>query len=122
FNEWLKELVATTQSLTWSKRALISFGFSILGWIFEYYSLLVLTQPFGFTLSFSQGLFILSILNLGIAVPVSLGNLGLYEGALTLGLSFYDVPLETALLISLLHHFLQVLAVTLLLQLYWILN
>ena len=47
------------------------------------------------------------LLNLGIAVPVTVGNLGIFEASLAFGLSRVGIPAEDSLAIATLEHFVK---------------
>ena len=55
----------------------------------------------------SRAVFLLCLLNLAIAVPVSLANVGAFEASIVFGLSTFGVPTATALAIATVHHALQ---------------
>jgi uncharacterized membrane protein YbhN (UPF0104 family) len=73
----------------------------------------VLCTALAFPLSLPQVVLALAALNVGISVPVSIANLGVYEAALAFGLSRSGMPLPTAVAIATLHHGLQLLGTNL---------
>ena len=59
-------------------------------------------------------MFVLFLLNVGIAVPITLGNIGTYEAALVVGLTLWGVETNEAVAVALSHHFVQVLSLVVL--------
>jgi uncharacterized membrane protein YbhN (UPF0104 family) len=83
-------------------------------------SVLLLARGLGFHLAAGQAVASLVVLNLGIAVPVAIGNLGVYEAALALGLGTFGVPLRQGLAIGVLHHVAQLLVVAVFALVLWV--
>jgi glycosyltransferase 2 family protein len=94
-------------------KLLASIGFSLGAWLAELLALRVLCAGQAFPLSLAQVVLALAALNLGIIVPVSIANLGVYEAALAFGLSRSGMPLPTAVAIATTHHALQLLGTNL---------
>jgi uncharacterized membrane protein YbhN (UPF0104 family) len=59
-------------------------------------------------------------LNLGIAIPVSIANLGAYEAATVLGLSPFGISVPTALAIGMIHHAIQIATVFVFAAAFWL--
>jgi len=76
-------------------------------WLAEAGSMMILGSPMGVHLSLAQAIMGLLVLNLGIAVPVSPGNVGAYEAATVVGLAPFGVPAAQALALGALHHVVQ---------------
>ena len=89
------------------RRALLAFLFGIATWSCEALTLACLSQAQSFPISFSQGVFLLSILNLAISIPISLGNLGPFEAALSFGLEKLGASGPMAIALAAFYHFLQ---------------
>ena len=92
------ELVRGLAALKDPGRLLASIAFSLSAWFAELLALRVLA---------------LAALNVGISVPVSIANVGVYESVLAFGLTQAGVPLPTAVAIGTLHHGLELSATTL---------
>ena len=107
------ELVKGLAALKDPVQLLASTSFSMSAWLAELLALRVLCTALGFPLSVPQLVLALTVLNLGISVPVSIANLGLYEAALAFGLNRAGVPLPSAIAIGALHHALQLVATNL---------
>jgi uncharacterized membrane protein YbhN (UPF0104 family) len=117
---WLAQLVRARRELVKGLAALrdpaklvASIGCSLGAWGAELLAVRVLSTALGFPLSLPQLVLALAVLNIGIIVPVSVANLGVYEAALAFGLSRSGIPLPTAVAIATLHHALQLLGTNL---------
>jgi glycosyltransferase 2 family protein len=108
-----RELVSGLAALKAPGRLLASIAFSMGAWVAELLALRVLCSVLGFPLSPAQLALALAALNVGISVPVSIANVGVYETVLAFGLSRVGVPLPTAVAIGALHHGLELSATTL---------
>jgi uncharacterized membrane protein YbhN (UPF0104 family) len=92
----------------WSPRFPRSFGVSLATWALDAGTLYWTTRSIGaYHLSFREVMQSVFVLNLGIAVPVTVGNLGVFEAALAFGLTRHGVPPEDALAIATLEHFVK---------------
>ncbi len=80
-------------------------------WICEGFTLMTYARGLGFPLTFSQSFLVVTILNLGIAIPISVGNIGPFEAAIVYGLGLLGVPNGLGLAIATLHHIVQMLVV-----------
>ena len=70
----------------------------------------------------SQAFFVLLIVNLGIAVPLSFANLGTYEAAIVFALTQLDVTMSKSLAVGISHHLAQALAVVVLALIFFSVN
>jgi len=94
-------------------RCLISVSFGVGAWAAEMFALLVLCGGLGVAPAPPRIAFALALLNVGTAIPVSVASLGVYEAALTYGLSQSGLPLPSAIAVATAHHVLQLLALSL---------
>jgi uncharacterized membrane protein YbhN (UPF0104 family) len=108
-----RELMKGLAALRDPVKLLASIGCSLGAWGAELLAVRVLSAALGFALSLPQLVLALAVLNVGISVPVSVANLGVYEAALAFGLSRSGIPLPTAVAIATLHHALQLLGTNL---------
>jgi uncharacterized membrane protein YbhN (UPF0104 family) len=106
-----RELVKGLAALRDPVKLLASIGFSLGAWVAELLALRVLCAALAFPLSLPQVVLALAVLNVGISVPVSIANLGVYEAALAFGLGRSGMPLPTAVAIATLHHGVQLLGI-----------
>lgn len=113
-HDWLIELKRTFFTILNLRRFLLIVGFSIAMWMLEVLSMRFVAAPLGIDLELGQGLFVLLLLNIGIAVPVTLGNIGTYEASLVVGLTLWGVGANEAIAVALSHHAVQVLSLVLL--------
>jgi uncharacterized membrane protein YbhN (UPF0104 family) len=108
FHAWLVELKRSFFTILNLRRFVLVVGMSVVMWSLEVLSIKFLAVPLGVELQLGQGLFILLLLNVGIAVPVTLGNVGTYEAVLVLGLGLWGVGTNDGIAIAVSHHFLQI--------------
>jgi uncharacterized membrane protein YbhN (UPF0104 family) len=108
-----RELVQGMAALKDPVKLLCGLAFSLGTWLAEALALSVLCAALGFPLSLPQIVLALVALNFGIAIQISVANLGVYEGVLALALSGSGVALPAAVAIATLHHALQLLSTTL---------
>jgi uncharacterized membrane protein YbhN (UPF0104 family) len=94
------------------KAALLTILASSAAWWVEAWAIQTLGRAVGFTLPLTLCLCILPILNLGIAVPVTLANIGVYEASFIAAfLAVFQesqFPMAGVLLLATLHHFNEV--------------
>jgi uncharacterized membrane protein YbhN (UPF0104 family) len=83
-------------------------------------ALYVLCIAQGFFLSFPELLVAILILNLGISVPISPANLGVYEAALTFALTSFGIPTTEGLAIATVHHVCQMIEIAILALGFWL--
>jgi uncharacterized membrane protein YbhN (UPF0104 family) len=83
-------------------------------WVCEALALRILAHYQGFDLAFGQSVFVLCVLNLAIAVPVSVANVGMFEASIAFGLTTSGIPLPVAVAIAATHHLIQLVAVVVL--------
>jgi len=89
-------------------------------WAAEAATIVLLAAPLGVHLSLAQAIVTLLVLNVGIAVPVSVANVGAYEAAVVMGLSPFGVAFPQAVAIGVVHHAVQVAAIALLALVFWV--
>lgn len=111
---WLIELKRSFISILTPQRFLVVVAMSICIWSLEVMSMKFVASPLGIDLQLGQGVFVLLLLNLGIAVPITLGNVGTYEAALVVGLGLWGVHTNEAIAIAISHHTLQILSLVIL--------
>jgi uncharacterized membrane protein YbhN (UPF0104 family) len=110
---WRRGLVQGLSVLTRPGPVVASVLSSLGAWMAEVVALRVLSSAVGFPQPLARIVVALAALNVGISVPVSAANLGVYEGVLALGLSRWGMPFTTALAIAVVHHALELLATNL---------
>jgi uncharacterized membrane protein YbhN (UPF0104 family) len=108
---WARDLLSGLSALRDPARGAAGLLFSLGAWLAEGYALWILCVGLGAAPTPSQILLALVILNVGISVPISFANLGVYEATLTAGLGYAGIPLTTALAVAVSHHGLELLAV-----------
>jgi len=108
-----REFVEGLAALKDPVRLLTSVSFSLGAWLAELLALRAFCTSLGFPRSGPQLVLALAALNLGISVPISVANLGVYEAVLAVGLTRSGIPLAPAVAIATLHHALQLLGTNL---------
>ncbi|MFC1680696.1 lysylphosphatidylglycerol synthase transmembrane domain-containing protein [Pseudomonadota bacterium] len=111
---WLRELKRGFMIILDLRKFVLVVCLSVAMWTLEVLSMKFVAAPLGIDLQLGQGLFVLLLLNLGIAVPITLGNIGTYEAALVLGLGLWGIGANDGVAIAISHHFLQIGALVLL--------
>jgi uncharacterized membrane protein YbhN (UPF0104 family) len=89
----------------WSPRFARALGMALVTWSLDAGTLFWTTRAGGYPLPFRDVMQCVFVLNLGIAVPVTVGNLGVFEAALGFALTRHGVPTEHALAIATVEHF-----------------
>lgn len=85
----------------------LSLSTGLLAWSCEALALMVLCGDQSFPISFSQSVYLLAILNLAIAIPLSVANVGPFEAALIFGLGQLGLGTSPALATAAAHHSIQ---------------
>ncbi len=110
----------TVRALMTPKRLLSALGLGVCAWLAEAASMKVLSAPFGVALTIPQAMAGLLVLNVGIAVPVSVANLGAYEAATVVGLVPFGATAPQALAIGVVHHAVQVATIAAFALAFWV--
>lgn len=84
---------------------------AVLAWVVEMIAIGILARSQGFSLDHTQLFFVLVVLNLAIAVPVSMANVGTFEASVAFALGFFGVPLTVGVAIGTAHHLLQLVGI-----------
>jgi uncharacterized membrane protein YbhN (UPF0104 family) len=95
----------TTWAALRSPRFAASIGVALLTWTLDAGTLYWTTRAGGFPLTFRETMQSVFVLNLGIAMPITVGNIGVFEAALAFALSRHGIPAERALAIATVEHF-----------------
>lgn len=111
---WLKKGLSMWKSFQTGLRGIFDFkAFSLslsaglLAWSCEALALMVLCGDQSFPISFSQSVYLLALLNLAIAIPLSVANVGPFEAALVFGLGQFGLGTSSALATAAAHHSIQ---------------
>jgi uncharacterized membrane protein YbhN (UPF0104 family) len=88
-----------------SPRFAASIGVALVTWTLDAGTLFWTTRAGGYPLSFRETMQSVFVLNLGIAMPITVGNIGVFEAALAFALTRHGVPAERALAIATIEHF-----------------
>lgn len=115
---WLIELRRGLKAILNLRRFLLVLTLGVLMWMAEVLALKVLAGSLGFDLQLGQGLFVLLLLNIGVAIPITMANIGTYEAALVLGLGWWGMGTSEAVAIALVHHALQITALLVLIAMF----
>jgi uncharacterized membrane protein YbhN (UPF0104 family) len=123
FREVRRAIAAALQAvraLMTPRRLFVALALGTCAWVAEATSMRVLSAPFGLDLSIPQAMVGLLVLNVGIALPVSLANLGAYEAATVVGLVPFGATPPQAVAIGAIHHAVQVVAIALFALTFWL--
>lgn len=101
------------------KSLLCAFPIGLAAWLLEATALLLLVRSLGYGLALNQGVMALGVLNLGVAVPITIANVGPYEASLAFGLNSGGVTLTDAAVVALLHHGAQLSALAVMTCIAW---
>ncbi len=80
---------------------------ALAAWAVELAAMHILTKSLGYDIGISEIFFVLVVLNLAIAVPVSVANVGPFEASVAFALGLFKVPLAASVAIAGAHHLLQ---------------
>jgi uncharacterized membrane protein YbhN (UPF0104 family) len=97
---FLRDVWGSIASLRFAR----SFGMSLVAWSLDAGTLWWTSRSGGYAISFRDAMQSVFVLNVGIAVPVTVGNLGVFEASLAFGLSHHGIPAQNALAIATLEH------------------
>jgi uncharacterized membrane protein YbhN (UPF0104 family) len=89
----------------------LALAVSILGWIGELLAIQALCSGQGYSLTWEQVLWVMVVLNVGVAIPVAVANIGAFEASMTFGLGQVGVPAVEGLAVATVHHAFQILGV-----------
>jgi SAM-dependent methyltransferase/uncharacterized membrane protein YbhN (UPF0104 family) len=115
-----RPLLAGTGALRSPARVAAAVGVEICAWVSEAFALCAVSGAAAVDLVFSDAMTSLLLLNVGVAVPIGVGNFGPYEASLAVGLSATGVPLDSAVAIALAHHLVQLGVVGLAVLVLWL--
>ncbi len=104
---WWNNFHTGFHSLIRPRQVLTSLFIGLGSWTFEAIALQILTAHQGTAIGLDRAVFLLCLLNLAIAIPISLANLGAFEASLVFGLSTFGVATAAGIAIATLHHSLQ---------------
>lgn len=118
---WLRKVINISDSFLAGLRMLKSgrhlvlvIIFSLGSWLVHAMAVFSLIKAFGFDLPFWGALVILIVNTAAIMIQISPGNLGTFQFACILGLSFFGIPKNSALSFSLVLHAVEIIPIVLL--------
>jgi hypothetical protein len=117
---WLKGFKTGLQAMQEPKRLSGSLLMGMGNWLSELGALQILCIAQGLPLSYPELILALVILNIGISVPISLANLGVYEASLAFALIKFGVPATQGLAIATAHHVSQMIGTALWALAFWL--
>ncbi|MCU0533006.1 MAG: flippase-like domain-containing protein [Hydrococcus sp. Prado102] len=117
---WLRGFKVGLRSLQEPKRFSGGLIVGLANWISELIALSILCFAQGYSLSYSELLLALVILNLGTLVPIAPANIGVYEASLTFALTKFGIPAAESLAIATVHHLCQMLGTALWALTFWL--
>jgi uncharacterized membrane protein YbhN (UPF0104 family) len=120
--KWALQFIKGFKSLLAPRQLFTALSFAILVWLCEALVMKQLSFYQSYPISLTQAFFVLTVLNIAIALPISVANIGPFEASIVFGFTQLGMPLESALAIATVHHGLQVLAYILCGGIGWLLN
>jgi uncharacterized membrane protein YbhN (UPF0104 family)/SAM-dependent methyltransferase len=106
-NDKVRSFLSKISSLNHLRQGVPALALTLASWITEACIILLVSNFFNYPISIDGALLALVVLNLGIAVPISLANVGVYEASMAIGLTRSGIPIHLAIAIAALHHFFQ---------------
>ncbi|NJK47137.1 flippase-like domain-containing protein [Candidatus Gracilibacteria bacterium] len=119
-SHWLKGFKVGLQALQEPKRCSGGLLMGVANWISELIALSILCVAQGYSLSYSELLLSLVILNIGISIPISPANIGVYEASLAFALTKSGIPAGESLAIATVHHLCQMIGTALWALMFWL--
>ena len=104
---WISNLRSGFAALAKPTQLILSLSIGLCAWSFEALAIQVLVDSLGTAITFTQSVFVLTVLNLAIAVPISFANLGTFEASIVFALGTFGVAIPEAIAIATTHHLLQ---------------
>ncbi len=108
---WQNRIIAITnegmnslQMLKQPKQVFAISVWSIIIWFLSVYNFSVLFTAFGLDLSFWVAIFIVIVLQLGVAIPSSPGKIGVFHYLVVIGLSIFGIPKDIGLTVGVVSH------------------
>ena len=101
----LGSFVGSAWGLLRSPRFASSIGVAFATWALDAGTLYWTSRSGGYPLSFRDAMQCVFVLNVGIAFPITVGNVGIFEATLGYALSRHGIPAEHALAIATVEHF-----------------
>ena len=112
-------VLAATRAALSAHRLPSILAMALAGWIAELVAMTILAAELGFHLSFPHAVVALFVLNLGIALPVTVANVGAFEAAAAAGLAAFGIPMADGIAIGTVLHVGQVAAVVIAAVVFW---
>jgi len=102
--EKIRSFLSGLSALADPRRFIEAFGWMALSWLMAVFVHFLVLKAFVPEAQVLWAAFALGVAALGVAIPSSPGNIGIYEAAFVYALSFFDVPLPQALAFALTSH------------------
>lgn len=91
------------------RRYLVAYALAVASFSVECGSLVYLAASMSqVEITFFDALWVMIVVNLGIAIPLTFANVGPFEASMIFGLSRFEIQTETALAIAIAHHGIQI--------------
>lgn len=99
-----KEGMTSLQMLKQPRQVVAVSVWSLIIWFLSAYNFVLIFRAFDLTLSFWVALFIVIVLQLGVAIPSSPGKIGVFHYLVIVGLSIFNVPKDIGLTVGVVSH------------------
>jgi uncharacterized membrane protein YbhN (UPF0104 family) len=117
---WLGGFKVGLQALQEPRRCSGGLIMGVANWISELIALSILCVAQGYSLSYSELLLSLVILNIGTLVPIAPANIGVYEASLAFALTKFGISAGESLAIATVHHLCQMIGTALWALAFWL--
>ena len=104
----VQEIRRGFSGLTHPMQVARALAFGMLGWTSEAFAVYFLSHAFGASISIPQALWILALLNLAIAIPIAIANVGAFEAAIIFGITALGYKESLGLAVGTVYHALQI--------------
>jgi hypothetical protein len=120
----LRHVLSSTRSAMRSAlsvhRLSVIIAMALVGWVAELIAMMILATGLGFHVALPHAAVALLALNVGIALPVSVANVGAFEAAVAVGLATSGVPMADGIAIGTVLHVGQIAAVIIPALAFWL--
>lgn len=111
--EWANHFLLGLVVFRYPRQMIPALCLGIGGWSCEMESLRLLCMQQGVSLTLGNAVFILLVLNLAIAVPISFANVGTFEASIVFALGLFGLSVTDGIAVGTIHHWAQLAGIAL---------
>jgi len=112
--KFIRSFTKGTEMLKSSQHLALTMGYSLLNWTFHALSVYFLLLSFGFDLPFAAAVAVMVVNTIALMVPITPGNAGTFELAVSTALAAFSIPRGDAVLYAVALHLIDLLPVAVL--------